>query len=187
MHNRTLGINGLGRIGKLTLWNQLAKDNFDRFVINLGRGVGTSFDDLVQTITSDSTYGSLEHFLFGRSGKKISITAGGTDTGELTVEGKKIRFLTSSRNPKDIPWKQEQVRLVIDCTGAFLDPSLPEDHPKGSIRGHLAGGAGMLPGYGALSCFQYGYRETGQYFKSAYRCRLGETVDAFPRLPAGSS
>jgi len=144
MRYRTLGINGLGRIGKLILWNQLARDYFDRYVINLGRDVGTSFDDLVQTITTDSTYGSLNHFLHGRSGRTISITDVDTGLQELRLEGKQIRFLTSHRNPKDLPWKQERVPLVIDCTGRFLDPALPEEHAKGSLRGHLAGGAGTV-------------------------------------------
>ena len=38
---RTLGINGLGRIGKLTLWYHLGHDDFDRIVVNEGRPVGT--------------------------------------------------------------------------------------------------------------------------------------------------
>ncbi|MEA4872401.1 MAG: hypothetical protein VB076_06280, partial [Synergistaceae bacterium] len=35
----------------------------------------------------------------------------------------------------------EGVRLVIDCTGAFLDPTQPASCPKGSLRGHLEAGA----------------------------------------------
>ena len=44
MQNRTLGINGLGRIGKLTLWNQLLMDHFDHFVVHLGREEGKDID-----------------------------------------------------------------------------------------------------------------------------------------------
>jgi glyceraldehyde 3-phosphate dehydrogenase len=33
------------------------------------------------------------------------------------------------------------VEVVVDCTGAFRDPTAPEDAPKGSLRGHLASGA----------------------------------------------
>ena len=39
---RTLGINGLGRIGKLVLWYHLGRDDFERIVVNVGRPVGTS-------------------------------------------------------------------------------------------------------------------------------------------------
>ena len=141
MQQKILGINGLGRIGKLTLWNQLVQGHFDQFVVHLGREVGRSIDDLVHTVTLDSTYGSIHSFLYGRSGRQALIETS-TGTGpEITIDGKKIRFLTEHRNPRDIPWKREGVRLVIDCTGTFLDPSLPEDHERGSIRGHLAGGA----------------------------------------------
>jgi len=35
-----LGINGLGRIGKLTLWYHLQNRHFDGFVVNVGREVG---------------------------------------------------------------------------------------------------------------------------------------------------
>lgn len=144
MQKRILGINGLGRIGKLTLWNQLLTDNFDRFVVNLGREVGRSIDDLIQAVTLDSTYGSIHTFLFGHSGRFAEISSS-TDNGlEVTIENKTIRFLTTHRNPKDIPWKNEGVRLVIDCTGTFLDPNLPAEHNGGSLRGHFAGGASHI-------------------------------------------
>ena len=51
---RTLGINGIGRIGKLTLWHHLGRDDFDRFVVNTGRPVGTSLDSVVQYLSKDS-------------------------------------------------------------------------------------------------------------------------------------
>ena len=35
-----LGLNGLGRIGKLTLWRHAAQKNFSEIVVNLGRTVG---------------------------------------------------------------------------------------------------------------------------------------------------
>src|SRR6056297_2305152 len=141
MHNRTLGINGLGRIGKLTLWNQIMMDHFDRFVVNLGRDVGSSIDDLIQTITSDSTYGSIHRFIYGHSGRKLDIRKSEENEKEIIVENKSIRFLTTHRNPKDIQWKKEGVKLVIDCTGIFLDPHHSVEQQGGSVRGHLAGGA----------------------------------------------
>ena len=59
---------GSGRIGKLTLWHHLGRDDFDRFVVNTGRQVGTSLESVVQYLSKDSTYGPLHRFLFGRSG-----------------------------------------------------------------------------------------------------------------------
>ena len=64
-NKKLLGINGLGRIGKLLLWNQIHLRNFDGIVINFGREVGKKLDDFIQVIESDSTYGSIHKFLFG--------------------------------------------------------------------------------------------------------------------------
>ena len=50
-NKKTLGINGLGRIGKLTLWYHLSKRYFDGIVINVGREVGKKFEDLIQVIS----------------------------------------------------------------------------------------------------------------------------------------
>ena len=58
--SQPLGINGLGRIGKLTLWNHLLTRGFDKIIVNTGREVGRSLEDLIQVIETDSTYGTLE-------------------------------------------------------------------------------------------------------------------------------
>ncbi|MEX1309652.1 MAG: glyceraldehyde-3-phosphate dehydrogenase, partial [Candidatus Sulfomarinibacteraceae bacterium] len=39
-----LGINGLGRIGKLTLWHEAGNQRFKRLVVNTGRQVGKGID-----------------------------------------------------------------------------------------------------------------------------------------------
>ena len=38
---KVLGINGLGRIGKLSLWHHAGRKFFDEIVITVGRKVGT--------------------------------------------------------------------------------------------------------------------------------------------------
>ena len=70
-NKKNLGINSLGRIGKLMLWHQLAEKNFDGIVINTGRDVGKKIDDVIQVLETDSTYGSLSSFLYGVKGKKV--------------------------------------------------------------------------------------------------------------------
>ncbi|HTY21428.1 MAG TPA: glyceraldehyde 3-phosphate dehydrogenase NAD-binding domain-containing protein [Geobacteraceae bacterium] len=140
-NRRLLGINGLGRIGKLTLWNYLYRRHFDGIVINMGREVGRSVDDLLQVIETDSTYGSLGHFLYGYTrGSEIKVIEEGTDI-LLEIDGMMVKVLREARNPKDIAWRREGVRLVIDTTGQFTDPAQPADCKSGSLRGHLEGGA----------------------------------------------
>ena len=137
---RTLGINGLGRIGKLTLWYHLAHDDFDRFVVNVGRPVGTSLQSIVEYLAKDSTYGALHRFLAGCQGHPDCQVINESE-GIVRAHGKEIVFLREVRNPKDIPWRDNGVSLVVDCTGKFRDPHPPADDPKGSVRGHLAAGA----------------------------------------------
>lgn len=138
--SKILGINGLGRIGKLTLWHHAGRKFFDEIVINVGREVGTSMDDLIHYIERDSTYGRLEAFLHGFKAEPV-ITDVDPESGTLMLNGVKIKILSTDRNPKDIPWADNNVELVVDTTGQFLDPNLESDVPKGSIRGHLEAGA----------------------------------------------
>lgn len=138
-NKRMLGINGIGRIGKLTLWNHLNLQHFDGIVINAGRELGKHENDIIHYLTTDSTYGSLDRFLYGHTGKTCQVKTIGENLFDFN--GIHVKVLTKERNPRDIPWSCEGVRLVVDCTGIFLDPSLPADHARGSLRGHLEAGA----------------------------------------------
>ena len=137
---RTLGINGLGRIGKLTLWYHLGNDDFDSFVINQGRQVGTSLESVIEYLSKDSTYGPLHRFLYGHKGAR-DIEVVDEAAGVIRAHGKEIVVLRQARNPKDIPWRDHGVSLVVDCTGFFRDPHADAEDPRGSLRGHLAAGA----------------------------------------------
>ncbi len=59
----------------------------------------------------------------------------------MKINGVKVKVLRTHRNPSQIGWRDHEVDLVVDATGAFLDPTTPPDDPKGSLRGHLAAGA----------------------------------------------
>ncbi len=137
---RKLGINGLGRIGKLALWHHVGRRYFHEIVVNVGREVGKSLHDLVHYLERDSTYGSLGGYLYGHQGGGV-IQDVDEKAGTLVLDGVKVKVLRESRNPKDIGWGNHGVRLVVDSTGRFLDPTLPAEDPNGSVRGHLECGA----------------------------------------------
>jgi glyceraldehyde 3-phosphate dehydrogenase len=137
---RKLGINGLGRIGKLTLWYHLGRDDFDCFVVNVGRQVGTSLHSVIEYVGKDSTYGPLHRYLFGQQGER-DIEVVDEDAGLIRVHGKDVVLLRDARNPKDIPWRENGVSLVVECTGKFRDPHTDADSQQGALRGHLAAGA----------------------------------------------
>lgn len=140
-NKKLLGINGLGRIGKLTLWYHLNTRYFDGFVINVGREVGKSLDDVLFTITRDSTYGPLKRFLHGCSDQFVEMAIVDEAEGILLLNGIPVKILRKERNPRDISWAVEGIQLVVDCTGKYLDPTIPSDDPKGSVRGHHDAGA----------------------------------------------
>lgn len=140
---RTLGINGLGRIGKLTLWYHLGGDDFDRIVINVGRNVGTSLQSLAEYIAKDSTYGPLHRFLYGQKGVP-DVQVVDEERGLINACGKELVILRSARNPAEIPWREHGVALVVECTGKFSDPHAAAETGNGSLRGHLVGGARVV-------------------------------------------
>jgi glyceraldehyde 3-phosphate dehydrogenase len=135
-----LGINGLGRIGKLTLWHHVARRHFAHIVVNLGREVGRGLESVCAVIERDSTYGSMHRFLFG-VGAAPCVTIADRELGLLDVAGTPVTVLREHRDPRDLDWRSRGVRVVVDATGAFGDPAAPPDHPGGSLRGHLAAGA----------------------------------------------
>ncbi|MCG6974269.1 MAG: glyceraldehyde-3-phosphate dehydrogenase [Desulfobacterales bacterium] len=135
-----LGVNGFGRIGKLTLWHHVGRKYFSEIVVNVGRMVGTSLEDLAHYTERDSTYGLLHGFLYGEKATSL-IEDLDEDAGTMTIDGVKVRFLRSSRNPAELNWRGYGVKLVVETTGKFLDPNLSHDHPQGAVRGHLEAGA----------------------------------------------
>lgn len=138
--NAALGINGLGRIGKLTLWHHAARKYFSRLVVNVGRQVGRDLEAVCAVIEKDSTYGSIHRFLFGVDAEPC-VRIVDREKNLLEVAGVPVAILASARNPRDIGWREQGVRIVVDTTGAFTDPTLPLDDSRGSLRGHLGAGA----------------------------------------------
>ncbi|MBW2039034.1 MAG: glyceraldehyde-3-phosphate dehydrogenase [Deltaproteobacteria bacterium] len=138
-----LGINGLGRIGKLTLWHHIGRKYFKEIIVNQGRDIGTGLSAIAQTIEKDSTYGLLHKFLYGVNADRV-IQIVDEREGRLLIDGTPVTVLKKARNPKDIPWRDYGVDVVVECTGKFRDPTLTPDEEKGSIRGHLMGGAKVV-------------------------------------------
>ncbi len=135
-----LGLNGLGRIGKLSLWHHVSRKHFSEIVVNLGRNVGSGLQDIAATIEKDSSYGRLSMYLHGHKGGRVIENLNESE-GTMTIDGVPVRFLRTARNPKDIAWQANEVRLVVDTTGVFKDPTADPEDAKGAIRGHLQAGA----------------------------------------------
>ncbi len=140
MKHGKLGINGLGRIGKLSIWQHVGRKSFSEIVVNIGRPVGTSLNDVAGFIEKDSTYGTVHNYLYGyKSGRLIENMD--EKSGSMVIDGVPVTILREARNPKDIAWRSHGVDIVVESTGQFMDPTQPADAPGGAVRGHLAAGA----------------------------------------------
>ena len=98
---KKVAINGFGRIGRLAFRNLLKKDGIEVVGIN----------DLTDNAT-------LAHLLkYDSAQGPFDGTVDSTDEA-LIVNGKKIAAF-SQRNPADLPWKDLEVDVVLECTGIF--------------------------------------------------------------------
>jgi len=113
-----VGINGFGRIGRLTFRtiNQYHKGELEVVAIN----------DLTDTATNahllkwDSTYGPYPD------------TVVASDDA-ITVDSHKVKII-SERDPASIPWRDHGVDIVIESTGLFTDASKASAHLKGGAK-----------------------------------------------------
>jgi len=81
-----LGINSLGRIGKLTLWHHVGRKHFKEIVVSQGREIGMGMDAVAQMIEKDSTYGLLHKFLYGNRAERC-IQVVDEKKGKLLIDG----------------------------------------------------------------------------------------------------
>ncbi|MGH7251735.1 MAG: type I glyceraldehyde-3-phosphate dehydrogenase [Nitrospiraceae bacterium] len=110
-----IGINGFGRIGRNVLRASLGDPELSFLAIN----DLTDAKTLAYLLKYDSVHGTL----------KATIEA---SDDHLVVDGKSIQVL-AKKDPKELPWKDLGVDLVIESTGRFTDR-------EGASR-HLSAGA----------------------------------------------
>ncbi len=97
-----IGINGLGRMGKLGL--RAGWDNPAYEIVHINEIAGDS-RCMAHLLEFDSVH--------GRWDRDISF-----DKNSITIEGKRVTY-SSEENPADIDWVGKDIDLVIDCTGKF--------------------------------------------------------------------
>ena len=127
-----IGINGIGRIGKLLLWLVSSGGRWEEAVISTGRSVGKGLEDLASYLAYDSTYGPYERFFFG-FGNEGHVRV---ENGHVYLNDMKVIWLDDARCrvPGNIPWSDYGVETVIDTTGNMTDPTINDDN---ALRGHL--------------------------------------------------
>jgi len=97
-----IGINGFGRIGRLAFRYALTQPDTEVVAIN---DPFVDPDYMVYMLKYDSVH--------GRFPGELS-----TKDGKLVVNGKEIAVY-AAMNPSDIPWVEDGVEYVAECTGIF--------------------------------------------------------------------
>ncbi len=131
-HKSPIGINGIGRIGKLLLWMISARKQQSEIVISTGRNVGKNINDFATYLAYDSTYGSYDRFMYGfTGGKRIEIR-----DNSVYLNGMRVVWLNDPkcRIAGNIPWSDHGIDVVFDTTGKAVDPTSQDDN---SLRGHM--------------------------------------------------
>jgi glyceraldehyde 3-phosphate dehydrogenase len=110
-----VGINGFGRIGRQV------------FRILHSRGVEVA---LINDLTDNKTLAHLLKYdsIYGRFPGEVAY-----DDQYLYVDGKAIRA-TAVKDPKEIPWAEAGVGVVIESTGVFTDADKAKAHLEGGAK-----------------------------------------------------
>lgn len=113
-----IGINGFGRIGRLSLRTILARHPGELEVV--------AINDLTDTNTNahlfkhDSTYGDFAGTV-------------SSDEGIIHVNGKDIKVF-AEKDPGNIPWDAQGVDVVLECTGFFTDATKAVAHKNHGVK-----------------------------------------------------
>lgn len=107
---KRIAINGFGRIGRAALKLIMETQDLEMIAVN----------DLMHV--ENAAYLLRHDSVYGRYDKAVSLHG-----DHLHVGGKKIQYL-SQKNPGDLPWKDLNIDVVIECTGVFTNREDAEKH-----------------------------------------------------------
>ena len=107
-----LAINGFGRIGRLVLRAIIESNRKDVKVIAIN-DLGTP-DSNAHLLQYDSVHGILP--------QKVRATKSTINAGKGPVK------IFSERNPEDLPWKELNIDIVMECTGIFTSREKSQLH-----------------------------------------------------------
>lgn len=110
MGKTRIAINGFGRIGRMVFRIAVKDENLDVVAINASYPVET----LAHLIKYDSNHGTFDGEVEVKESK-------------LFVNGHEVKVV-SNRNPIELPWKDLNIDIVIEATGAFRSKDAASQH-----------------------------------------------------------
>ena len=136
----TIGINGLGRIGRSVL-RALEEQGYSDIKVAAVNDLAP-IDSLVHLLKYDSVHGRFP--------------------GEVHAHGNHIHFgrqtfeVTQQRNPAEIGWDKYGVDIVLECTGLFTSTEACSAHIKGGAKRVIL----SAPAKDAMKTVVYGVNES---------------------------
>jgi glyceraldehyde 3-phosphate dehydrogenase len=136
-----VAINGFGRIGRLVLRAIIESKRKDISVVAIN-DLG-SVEANAHLLSYDSVHGKLN--------SEVKVTQEGINTEHGSIK------VFSERNPENLPWKDLDIDVALECTGLFTK--------KDDASKHLTAGAKKVlisaPGNGVDYTVVYGVNDTG--------------------------
>ncbi|MDG6219535.1 MAG: type I glyceraldehyde-3-phosphate dehydrogenase [Candidatus Thermoplasmatota archaeon] len=112
---KKIGINGLGRIGRLVLKHYIENPSEDVKIV--AANDLTSIEDLIYLLKYDSVYG-ISPYIIENEQDKIRIQPIKEKGSTVELEDVNIKFF-QEKKPENIPWENLDVDIVLECTGLF--------------------------------------------------------------------
>ncbi|WP_294956422.1 type I glyceraldehyde-3-phosphate dehydrogenase [Sulfurovum sp.] len=114
---KRIAINGLGRIGNQVLRHYIHALPKHCEIVAANT---SSVEDAAYLLKYDSVH--------GRADFDIS-----TEENKLVIDGHEIAIV-SSHNPRELPWKEMNIDIVLECTGHFTEGSLAAQHLEAGAK-----------------------------------------------------
>jgi glyceraldehyde 3-phosphate dehydrogenase len=111
-----VAINGFGRIGRIFFRQAIKEKEIEIKAITYSHGIKSA----VHLLEFDSIHGKLN--------EKIELTENG-----FKINGKET-IIVNERNPEKLPWKEMEIDVVIESTGAFRTYEDCEKHLKAGAK-----------------------------------------------------
>jgi len=99
--NARVAINGFGRIGRMVFRKAILDEGLDIVAINASYPAET----LAHLLRYDTTHGKFD-------GEIV------TEEDALVVNGRRVQLI-NNRDPKQLPWKELNIDIVVEATGKF--------------------------------------------------------------------
>ena len=130
-----VALNGFGRIGRLAFREIILGNDFDIVAIN----DLTNAEDLAYLLKYDTNHRSFHE-------DKISF-----EGNEIIINNRKRVKVYSEKDPEDLPWRDLDIDVVLECTGAFTSKESAEKHIKAGAKKVII----SAPGKGDMKTIVY--------------------------------